>query len=83
MLEILRLFRNIPDIIFGTVLGQSGHNFRDNFWTVRAEFFGLFLDSLDRIFETVFEQSRIEFWTLCVLFFYVLLQNKMNSMLVV
>ena len=33
-------------------------NFRDCFQTVWAEFSGLFLDSPDIIFGTVFEQSR-------------------------
>ena len=33
-------------------------NFRDCFWTVRAEFSGLFLDRRDKIFRTVFGQSR-------------------------
>ena len=33
-------------------------NFRDCFWTVRAEFLGLFSDSSDRIFRSVFGQSR-------------------------
>ena len=35
-------------------------NFRDYFLTVRTEFFGLFSDSPDRIFVTIFEQS----WTM-------------------
>ena len=30
---------------FGTVFEQSGLNFQDYFWTVRAEFSRLFLDS--------------------------------------
>ena len=34
-------------------------NFRDCFRIVRAEFSGLFLDSLDKIFKTFFGQ----FWT--------------------
>ena len=33
-------------------------NFWDCFRTVQAEFLGLFLDSPDRIFETIFGQSR-------------------------
>ena len=33
-------------------------NFRDCFQTIRAEFLGLFSDSPDRIFGTVFGQSR-------------------------
>ena len=33
--------------------------FRDCFRTVQAEFLRLFLDSHDRIFETIFGQSRI------------------------
>ena len=56
--------------IFGTVFGQSGLNFRtvfgqfelkfqDCFRTVRVEILGLFSDSLDRIFETIFGQSEI------------------------
>ena len=31
--------------------------FRDCFWTIQAEFSGLFLNSSDKIFETVFGQS--------------------------
>ena len=34
-------------------------NFRDCFRTVQVEFSGLFSDSQNRIFETVFEQSGI------------------------
>ena len=44
--------------IFGIVLRQSGLSFRDCFRIVRAEFLGLFLDSSDMIFETVFGLSR-------------------------
>ena len=33
-------------------------NFWDYFWTVRAEFSRLFLDSHDRIFGTIFRQSQ-------------------------
>ena len=59
-----------PDIIFGTVFGQSGLNFWDCFLTVQAEFLGLFSDGRNRIFGILFGQSE------CVCcFFYVLLQK--------
>ena len=41
------MFSDSPDLIFGTVLGQSGLNFMD-----------CVSDSSERIFGTVFEQSR-------------------------
>ena len=45
--------RNFRDC-FRTVRAE----FRDYFWTVRVEFSGLFLDRPDRIFGTVFGQSK-------------------------
>ena len=50
------IFRNFRDC-FQTVWAE----FQDCLLTVRVEFSGLFLDSLDRIFETVFGQSKTEF----------------------
>ena len=47
---IFRNFRNY----FWTVRAE----FRDYFWTVLTEFSRLFLDSHDRIFGTIFRQSR-------------------------
>ena len=47
------IFRNFQDCF-----RQSGLNFWDCFRTVRDEFSGLFSDSSDRIFGTVFGQSR-------------------------
>ena len=44
--------------IFGTVFGQSELNFWDYFRTIQVEFSGLFLDSPDKIFRTIFGQSR-------------------------
>ena len=44
--------------IFETVFGQSGLNFWDYFRIIWVEFSGLFWDSPDRIFRTVFKQSR-------------------------
>ena len=49
---------------------------------VRAEFSGLYSDSSDKIFGTVFGQSRTDFQTVCALFFFVLLQTKLNNMLI-
>ena len=45
-------------VIFGIVFRQSWLNFWDFFRTIWVEFSGLFWDSLDRIFRTVFGQSR-------------------------
>ena len=50
------IFRNFGDC-FWTVRAE----FRDCFRRVRVEFLGLFLNSPNRIFETVFGQSRTEF----------------------
>ena len=60
-------------------------NFRDNFRTVWDEFSGLLLDSLDRIFGTIFRQFGTDFRTLCVLFFvcYCKIKKNLNNMLVV
>ena len=69
--------------IFETVFGQSGLNFRDFFRTVRAEFLGLFSDSQERIFGTVFGQFETDFWTVCVLFFLYVIAKNLNNMLVV
>ena len=44
--------------IFGTIFGQSEQKFWDCFQTVQVEFFRLFSDSSDKIFETSFGQSR-------------------------
>ena len=41
-----------------TVFGESELNFRDYFRTIQIEFLGLFSDSPDRIFGTIFSQSR-------------------------
>ena len=41
-----------------TVFGESGLNFRDYFRTIQTEFSGLFSDSPDMIFRTIFDQSR-------------------------
>ena len=46
---------------FQDYFGQSGLNFWDCFQTVWVEFSGLFLDSQDRIFKTVFWQSQTVF----------------------
>ena len=48
------IFRNFRDCF-----GLFGLNFRDCFRTIRVDFLGLFSDSPDRIFETIFGQSRI------------------------
>ena len=48
---------NFSPQIFGLSVGIF-RNFWDYFWTVRIEFSRLFLDSHDRIFETIFRQSR-------------------------
>ena len=55
----------------------------DYFRTVRVEFSGLFLDSPDRIFGTVFKQSGTDFWTVCVLFILCVIENFLNNVLVV
>ena len=47
-----------------------------------VEFLGLFLDSLDRIFETIFGQSEKDFRTVCAIFFMCYYKN-LNNMLVV
>ena len=60
------------DLIFGTVFGQFGQNFRACFQTVRTEFLGLFSDSPDKIFETILGQYGTDFRTVCVLFFFFL-----------
>ena len=52
----VRIFRNFRDF-FQTVRTE----FRDCFRTVRVEFSGLFSDSPDKTFETVFGQSGTEF----------------------
>ena len=49
----MRIFRNFRDY-FWTVRAE----FRDYFRTVRTEFSRLFLDSHDRIFVAIFRQSR-------------------------
>ena len=49
----MRIFRNFWDY-FWIVRDE----FRDCFRTIRAEFSRLFLDSHDRIFGTIFRQSR-------------------------
>ena len=72
-----------PDIIFGTVFGQSGLNFWDCFLTVQAEFLGLFSDGPNRIFGILFGQSEIDSRTVCVLFFFMCYCKNLNNMLVV
>ena len=52
----VRIFRNFRDC-FRTIRAE----FRGYFWTVQVEFLGLFLNSPDRIFGTVVEQSGAEF----------------------
>ena len=44
--------------------------FGTKFRTVRSEFSGLFSDSPDMIFGTVFGQFGIDFWTVCSSFFF-------------
>ena len=61
--------------IFETVYEQFELNFQDCFRTVRVEFSGLFSNSPDIIFGAVFRQSETNSRTVCVLFFFVLLQN--------
>ena len=47
-------------------------NFRDCFQIVWTEFLGLFLDSSDLIFGTIFGQSETDFRTMCVCVFFFL-----------
>ena len=68
-----------PDIIFGTVFGQSELNFRNGFRTVRTKFLRIFLDSPDRIFG----QSGTNFRDVCVLFLLRVIAKNLNNMLVV
>ena len=60
---------------FWTVFRQSGLNIRDCFWTIQAEFSGLFSDNSDKIFETVFGHSGLIFELCVCCFFYVLLKK--------
>ena len=60
-LEVVNFSLKFLDLVkefFGTVFEQSGLNFWEHFWTIRVEFLGLFLDSPNRVFRTIFGQSR-------------------------